>query len=255
MDMEIKGLMKISSIPLAVFLLSLSGFYFFIKILRYSLTFIPPIGFVINILSAGVIIWLTINGVHNRSEKTKASVVFSAVLPLIAIVFIVLKSISFEVSIESHGLYSIYSLTEKSTIVHACVTLICSMILFFSCGRGKAIRISLGIIYCACVLFLFLMFFVAFLFSDFGENKVVRSVASPNDKYIAEIISIDQGALGGDTVVNITRQHRDINFLIGKLKKDPKRIYHGRWGEFYDMILRWETDKILYINDIKYDIK
>ena len=247
--------MKISSIPLAVFLLSLSGFYIFIKILRYSLAFVPPIGLAINILSASVIIWLTINGVQNRSYKTKSSVILSAVLPLIAITCLVLKSVSFEVSIESHGLYSIYSLTEKSTLVHACITLICSMVLFFSCGRGKMIRISLGIIYSISVLFLFFIFIIAFLFSDFGENKVVKSVVSPNDKFIAEVISIDQGALGGDTVVNVTRKHCDINFFIGKLKKDPKRIYHGRWGEFYDMTLRWETDALLYINDTKYDIK
>ena len=247
--------MKISSIPLAIFLLLLSGFYILIKLFKYSVAFIPPIGLIINAFSAGIIIWLTINGVRYRNEKTKASVVFSALLPLIALTYIVIKSVSFEVSIESHGLYSIYSLTEKSTIVHACITLICSMVLFFSCGRGKVTRISMGIFYSVGILFLCFMFYIALLFSDFGENKVVTSVASPNDKYLAEIVSIDQGALGGDTVVNITRQHRDINFLIGKLKKDPKRIYHGRWGEFYDMVLRWETDNILYINDIRYYIK
>ena len=253
--MDTKSLMRISAIPLAVFLLSLSGFYAFIKIFRYSVAFILPIGLVLNIITAGAIVWLTISGVRNRREKTKASIILSAVLPLIALIYLVLKSVSFEVSIESHGLYPIYSLTEKSTIIHACITMICSMVLFFSCGRGKAIRIGLGIIYSAGVLILFFMLFIAFLFSDFGENKVVASVVSPNDKYVAEIVSIDQGALGGDTVVNITRQHRDINFLIGKLKKDPKRIYHGRWGEFYDMVLRWETDNILNINDIKHDIK
>ena len=99
------------------------------------------------------------------------------------------------------------------------------------------------------------VFSIMIVFSDFGGNKVVTSALSPNAKYLAEVISMDSGALGGDTVVNVTRQNYDINLFIGELKKDSKRIYHGKWGEFYDMTLRWETDEILFINEKRYLIE
>ena len=40
------------------------------------------------------------------------------------------------------------------------------------------------------------------LFGSIGYVKVVRSVPSPNGEYIAEILDSDQGALGGDTIIN-----------------------------------------------------
>jgi hypothetical protein len=47
----------------------------------------------------------------------------------------------------------------------------------------------------------------------------------------------------------------DLNIFIGTLKKDTQRIYEGRWGEFERMTLRWEGDKILYINEKQYFVK
>ena len=78
---------------------------------------------------------------------------------------------------------------------------------------------------------------------------------SPNSVYIAEIIDSNQGALGGATLVSVTRQNRNISILIGELKKDSKVVYSGRWGEFETMTLRWETDEILYINENRYEIR
>ena len=250
--MDIKGLCKKSSIPLTLFLSSLMSFYLLIKLLGY--TFIPFNGIVINFFTAGIIIWLTIIGMKNRNEKTNISVVSTVFLPLIAISYLILKSISCDISGKNHGLLLVYLTGENTMIyvIHACITLACSMILFFSCGRGKAARIGVGIIYCILLFFMCVIFFFAIVLSDFGKNTLVKSELSPNSKYLAEVIAMDSGALGGDTVVNVTRQNRDINLFFGELKKDPKRIYHGRWGEFYDMTLRWETDEVLYIDGTRY---
>ena len=253
--MNTKELLKNSSIPLTLLLLLLMVFYLLIKALGY--TFIPLNGLVSNAFTAVMIIWFTILGRKNRGEQTKITVIFAAILPLIAISYLILKSISSDISGESHGLFAVY-LTGKSTmiyVIHACITLACSMIIFFSCGRGEVLRVGAGIIYCILLLFMCYIFFIMIIFSNFGKNTVVKSEFSPDAKYLAEVIDMDSGALGGDTVVNVTRQNRDINFFIGELKKDPKRIYHGRWGESFDMILRWETDEILYINGKRYLIE
>jgi len=201
-------------------------------------TFVPANGLVLTIFTATPIVWLAISAIKNRHEKTKTSVVFSALLPLIAIFFIISKWIASEIIGVDTYIY----------IASFCITLICSMIVFFSCGRGKAVKIGLGITYTvlvASIFFILFMWVFFFTFFNLSSDTVVKSEISPNAVYLAEIIDNDQGALGGATIVNVTRRNRNINILIGELKKDPQMIYYGRWGEFENMTLRWETDKIL----------
>ena len=251
--MGIKALLKKSSFPLALFMLLLISFYLIIKLFGY--TFVPFNGLAINILTTGIIVWLTINGIKNRDKKTKTTVVFAMLLPLIAVSYLILKSISADIGGEvNQGLFAV-DLTAESTMIysmHAGIVLVCSMKIFFSCGRGKVIRIGLGIIYSILLLFICFRIFLMLIFSDFGKNTVEKSELSPNAKYLVEAIYVDSGALGGDIVVNVTQQNQDINLLIGELKKDPKRIHDDVWGEPVVWALRWETDEVLYINEVRY---
>jgi len=241
-NMDIKGLQKTSSVFLAIFLLLLLSFYLLIALLGY--TFIPFNWLVLNVLFAGLIVLLTVGGVRNRNEKTKASVVFAVLLPLIAFAYIAVRLILLDISGEAVII----------NIIHACVTLSCSMVLFFSCVSGKRIKIGLGVLYSFLLLFVGIVLFLAVLTSDIPEDTVVKSEISPNAKYLAEIVSRNVGATGGATMVTVTRQNSDINIFIGELKKDPKIIYTGRWGEDERMTLQWGTNETLYINGIKYII-
>ena len=243
--MYIKSLLKKSSIILTLFLLVFMSLYLFTLIFGY--TFIPFNEVVVHIFTAGIIVWLTINVTKNRDEKTKMTVVFSSVLPLTAISYIVLKFLSYEKTWQNTMIHCI----------HACIILVCSMIIFFSYVRGKTARIALGGLYILLSLFVSSILFTTSLFSWFmgGEGSVVKSAISPNTEYLAEAISIDSGAVGGVAVVNISRPNRDINLFIGKLKKHPKHIYGGEWNEYKNMTLRWETDKVLYINENRYLIE
>ena len=128
------------------------------------------------------------------------------------------------------------------------------MVLFYLCECGKAIRIGLWIIYTIILTFIFLLFFIALIISDFGKNTVIRTEMSPNSIYLVEVIYNDQGALGGATLVNVTRQNRDLYLIIGSIKKDAERIYAGRGSDSFGMTLRWETDNVLYINENRYVI-
>ena len=92
------------------------------------------------------------------------------------------------------------------------------------------------------------------LFGSIGYVKVVRSVPSPNGEYIAEILDSDQGALGGDTIIQI-QEDKGINCLIFKIEKKPNRIYYGEWGEFDDIDVRWENNEVVLIDSVKYPIK
>jgi len=240
----VKNILKKSPVVLALFLLLLGCFYLFSKLFGY--TFVSAYGLVLNIFSAAIIITLTVFGIIYRNEKTKLSAILSALLPLIAIFFIVSK----DVASNDGGTYTHIIFI----IIHTCVTLICSLMVLFACGKGIAVKIVLGIIYIILFIPIFFVLLIMLFMWDFGQETVVKSAMSPNAVYLAEIVDSDQGALGGNTTVNVTQQGCDINLLIGQLKKDPKTIYVGRWGEFETMALRWETDEILYINGVRYII-
>lgn len=129
------------------------------------------------------------------------------------------------------------------------------MVLFFKSTNRAWVKIGLGTVYSLLIILFFLLLLAFMLFRDFGSQTVVSSKASPNGIYLAEIIEDDQGALGGNTLVNITAINHNINLFVGVLKKDSVRIYSGDYNEFNHMTLEWETDHFLYINGEKYNIE
>lgn len=76
------------------------------------------------------------------------------------------------------------------------------------------------------------------LMANMGQETVVQSVDSPNAVYRAELISSDQGALGGDTLIRV--------FVIGS-RKSPQIVYRGEWGEFDNMTIYWQDDSRLTV--------
>lgn len=96
--------------------------------------------------------------------------------------------------------------------------------------------------------------FIALIFGNFGQNTVVQTVESPSGKYYAQVIDSDQGALGGDTHVDVY-QDCDINAILFKIEKKPQRVYFGDWGEFNNMQIHWKDDNCLVINSVEYEIE
>ena len=62
----------------------------------------------------------------------------------------------------------------------------------------------------------------ALVFGNFGENTVTKTVESPGGTYYAEVIDSDQGALGGDTYVNV-HKNSCVDLILFKIKKKPQR--------------------------------
>lgn len=241
--MKTKRIDKSSSVKFSIFLLALSCFYLFAALFQY--TFVPFNGLILNIFSSTIILWFTIREIKNRNEKTKLCAIFSAILPLIAIFFVIVKGVTFDMNEINIYLY----------VAQSYLTLICSILMFFFSGLEKIFKINLSLVYLILLVPIFFILFIAICFVNFGANTVVEFETSPNSIYLAEIIDSNQGALGGNTSVDITRQDRNINLLIGELRKRPETIYTGKWGEFETMTLRWEGDEILYINENKYNIQ
>lgn len=95
--------------------------------------------------------------------------------------------------------------------------------------------------------------FIALIFGGIRQDTVVQTVRSPEGTYYAEVIDSDQGALGGDTIVNV-REDKGFDALLFKVEKKPQRVYFGQWGEFMDMEVYWKNNNCLVINSTEYEI-
>ena len=114
----------------------------------------------------------------------------------------------------------------------------------------KAMPILLILLLILSVLIVFLVCilgpFVAVL-KDFSKKTVVQTIPSPSGKYYAQVIDHDQGALGGNTIVEVYKKSNP--------KAKPQTIYDGEWGEYKTMEIYWEDDNCLVINGIQYKIE
>lgn len=79
-----------------------------------------------------------------------------------------------------------------------------------------------------------------------AENTVVQTLESPDGTYIAQVISSDQGAMGGNTLVEV--------YPKGK-PRQKQRVHMGEWGEHSTMEICWKTDTCLVINGVEYPIE
>lgn len=144
-------------------------------------------------------------------------------------------------------------------------TLLSTMITFLCCGCSivlavrfvyppvlKFLSLILSVLLLLCLLFAFA---VKLLFGSFGYQAVVQSVPSPQGTFVAEVIDSDEGALGGDTLVQVRNNRKRVNLLVGQFSKAPVCVYTGEWGEFETMEIDWEDEQTLLINGETYWIE
>lgn len=96
--------------------------------------------------------------------------------------------------------------------------------------------------------------FIALVWFGFGQNTVVNTVTSPGGTYRAVVTDSDQGALGGDTFVDVYFENEKIDLLLLELEKAPLQVYTGPWGAFEGMFIYWEAENRLVINGSTYAI-
>lgn len=89
--------------------------------------------------------------------------------------------------------------------------------------------------------------------SYFSAERLENFIVSPDRTYYAEVVNVDQGALGGDTVVYVHRS-RGINLFLLSFNKIPQTVYIGEWGEYKTMQIEWKNENCLLINSEEYNI-
>lgn len=134
------------------------------------------------------------------------------------------------------------------------ISICCCFYLTVKHGRPTALKVIGLVIFLILILPVCFLTLAELLFGSFGQNTVVETLPSPGGTYYAEVIDSDQGALGGDTIVNVY-ENFEFNAVIFKITKTPKGIYSGEWGEYKSMKIHWKDEKTLVINSVEYAIE
>jgi len=180
-----------------------------------------------------IVMALTVDGIRCRRDHTGFSSVLNAILPMIALFFVV--SLLFHSS--DSNLYLWLSL----------VALVCSLVLFFACTHKRIVKIILGVINSLVVVLpiLAVVWTSLWVFPMCPPDNIqlVQTKLSPNGIYRAEVSVNDLGGLCGNTRVEVARANRDINILVGVFRPIPHRVLTVGSS----VTLHWETDELLYI--------
>lgn len=142
----------------------------------------------------------------------------------------------------------------KFTVLCMVVCSACALTYMLKYTKQKAAKIITSVI---CMIILIPLCFLSFLFvlfSDFGSTTVVETVYSPDRAYKVEVISSDQGALGGDTYVNLIDEQAEMDFYMFRISKKSKRLYSGAWDAYQNMEIYWEDNRTLVINDEEFRV-
>lgn len=151
---------------------------------------------------------------------------------------------------------AIFCLVECSTpweVLCVFLSVICVCFVTMKFGKPLPLKISALVASTLLIITIGLFGFFALVFEK-NLNTVVKTVESPTGKYYAEVINNDQGALGGYTFIEV-QEKRELNAIVFKIKKKPKRVYEGHWGAFKDMKIFWKDDNYLVINSVEYFIE
>lgn len=153
-----------------------------------------------------------------------------------------------------NAVFYIFECPKIFVITSAFVSAGCCCYLTVKHGKPLVLKIVALLLSGLMVLPIGFFCFIALIFGNIGQNTVVQTVESPSGKYYAQVIDSDQGALGGDTLVDVYEKSL-VNTIIFKIVKKPQRVYSGNWGEFKNMQIHWKNDGCLVINSAEHEIE
>ncbi len=134
------------------------------------------------------------------------------------------------------------------------VTVVCSFILCIRFSKPIILKVISLILSSLAVIPVIFFTFIALTFGRLAVNTVVETVYSPNGSYYVEVIDSDQGALGGDTFVELYEKS-PVNLFFIKISKKPERIYRGDWGIYNALDIYWKDDGTLMIGSSEYRVE
>ena len=202
----------------------------------FELISISAFAIVIAVLSVCIVV---LDGVFkNKIENKVLQILFAIISPFSLI----------------NAVFYIFECPNIWVIAGVLISAGCCFYLTIKYGKPLALKIVALTLSVLMVLPIGFISFVSLVFGNIGQNTVIQTVESPSGKYYAQVIDSDQGALGGDTFVDVYEKS-GINAILFKIEKKPQRVYSGDWGEFENMQIHWKDDECLIINSTEYKIQ
>ncbi|MDO4386308.1 MAG: hypothetical protein Q4E18_09950 [Clostridia bacterium] len=115
----------------------------------------------------------------------------------------------------------------------------------FAKSKGGRKRL-VGILTVLIAIPLACFFIFGFFTRDFG-SATCRTLASPGGAYEAEVRIVDQGALGGDTILSVYRKGEGLSLPFGALRR-PLFTRRSGWTDPAALAFRWEGDETIILN-------
>jgi len=174
-----------------------------------------------------------------RNELSKASIAFSQALPMLAFAYYFFCD-SF-IDMVPSGLIAL----------HALLYFIPCYAISLLQMNSRFIRMICAVLNTILLLLFSLLFLLAITFGSMGEKNIVKQTTSPNELYVATVISADSGAVGGATTVIVEKTPTSINVGFGRFAK-VQQVYSGRWDAYQRISIKWKDDHMLLINGNAY---
>lgn len=152
-----------------------------------------------------------------------------------------------------NALTMLLTLPGLGTGVAAIVMILCGWLVFERMPDGAGKRIS-QVISLLLSLGLLLIMPIWMFAAVMGYTETVLALDSPDGNYTAIVTNVDQGALGGDTLVEIRNNGKTVNVDIGSFVSTCP-VYRGPWGQWQDLDLLWQDENTLLINGKPYDAR
>jgi hypothetical protein len=194
--------------------------------------------FILNILIEAT---LTAFCAAKRKISTTAENIVSQFLPLLSLLYIGMTGAV------------IREVNAFLLILHAMICFVCCFVVSFLYKNGPVFRVACAVFNSILLSLLLAASFFAMTFGQIRQDSIANRVMSPNRSYTAVVIDSDQGALGGNTLVDIEHNASEINVWFGRFTKIT-RVYTGEWGEFDTMSMEWKNDSTLLINGKSYAV-
>ena len=151
------------------------------------------------------------------------------------------------------AVFYIFECSQIFVIVSVLISLGCCCYLTVKQGKPFVLKLVSLILSGITLVPILLFSFMSLIFGNLGQNTVVQTIDSPNGTYYTQVFESDQGALGGNTVVDVYQKSR-FEAVFFKIEKNPKRVYTGDWGEFKNMQIYWKDDRCLVVNSVEHTI-
>ena len=135
------------------------------------------------------------------------------------------------------------------SIILLVLSCVCALLIFLISPNRKWAKVLGYVFSFILALLATIIVFLSLTFGSIGRTTVVQKKISPDGKHIAYLIDVDQGALGGDTKIEIVK--KPVNLLFGRYTD----YYYADWdnwagvGVLSEITFEWkDNDTLIYGN-------